>query len=131
MLVIYDWILTTSVGYNKIILPESVQVNNGNFIVLKQTSSKIAINTAGNATYSDLAWKYTTQWTRLSESANWRFYLNAITNFTSYQTTFNIQHSYLNIGLYSLKITFPSGNQLFEQVVNITDCKFKICIKYF
>jgi hypothetical protein len=126
MLIIYNWDFPTVIGYNKIILPQSVQVNKGHFIVLKQSSSKIAINTVGNATYSDLAWNFTTQWTKLTAFANWRFFLNAITNFTSYQTTFNIQHSYGTIGLYNLKITFPSGNQIFEQIVNITDCKFII-----
>jgi hypothetical protein len=94
--------------------------------MLTQTTGKVAIDTTGNATYSDLVWNTTTQWTKLAEFSNWRFYLTALNNFTSYQTYLNIVHSYNLIGLYSISITFASNNQTFQQIVNITDRKIYI-----
>jgi hypothetical protein len=90
---------------------------------LTQNTAKIAIDTTGNASYSDLVWNTTTQWTKLAEFSNMRFYLTPLTNFSSYQTLFNIMHTYKNIGLYNLAITFASSNETFNQIVNITDCK--------
>jgi hypothetical protein len=121
---IYSWTFQISLGYNKIILPQPVEVNKGHFILLTQNSGRIAIDTTGNSSYSDLVWNSTTQWTKLAEFSNWRFFLTTINNFTSYQNTLNIIHSYANIGLYNLTIIFPSSNLSFQQIVNITDCNF-------
>jgi hypothetical protein len=123
MNIIYSWNFQLSLGYNNIILPQPVTVYRGNFIVLTQNTAKIAIDTTGNASYSDLVWNTTTQWTKLAEFSNMRFYLTPLTNFSSYQTLFNIMHTYKNIGLYNLAITFASSNETFNQIVNITDCK--------
>ena len=120
---IYSWNFQISLGYNKIILPQPVEVNEGYFILLTQNTGRIAIDTTGNASYSDLVWNLTTQWTKLAEFSNWRFYLTTINNFTSYQNTLNIIHSYANIGLYTLSLTFLSSNISYQQTVNITDCK--------
>ena len=121
---IYSWNFQISLGYNKIILPQPVEVNEGYFILLTQNTGRIAIDTSGNASYSDLVWNSTTQWTKLAEFSNWRFYLTTINNFTSYQNTLNIIHSYANIGLYTLSLTFLSSNISYQQTVNITDCKY-------
>ena len=121
---IYSWTFQISLGYNKIILPQPVEVNKGHFILLTQNSGQIAIDTTRNSSYSDLVWNSTTQWTKLAEFSNWRFFLTTINNFTSYQNTLNIIHSYANIGLYKLSLTFLSSNISYQQIVNITDCKY-------
>ena len=121
MNIVYSWNFQISLGYNSIILPQPVTVPKGSYLVLTQNTGRIAIDTSGNATYSDLVWNTTTQWTKLAEFYNWRFYLTTLNNFTSYQTTFNIKHAYSSIGLYNLSITFASNNQTFQQTVNITD----------
>jgi hypothetical protein len=120
---IYSWTFQISLGYNKIILPQPVEVNKGHFILLTQNSGRIAIDTTRNSSYSDLVWNSTTQWTKLAEFSNWRFFLTTINNFTSYQNTLNIIHSYANIGLYKLSLTFLSSNISYQQIVNITDCE--------
>ena len=84
-------------------------------------SSNIAIDKSGNASYSDMIWGANLN--MLNSSSNWRFYLTTITNSTSYQSSLNIQHSYNHIGLYNLSILFTSSNQLYNMLVNITDCK--------
>jgi hypothetical protein len=124
-------------GYNNILLSSPVSVFRGNFIILTQNSGYIALYTAGNATYSDMAWN-TSIWTNLVATSNWRFYLTPTTNFSVYQNSFNIIQSYVSvyqnrfnlihyynsIGIYNLSIKFLSGNQTFFQIVNVTDCKF-------
>ena len=136
MNILYNWIFDVTIGYNNILLPEPIIVNRGNFILLTQTTGYIALCTAGNSTYSDLAWKNTV-WNPLVATSNWRFYLTPTTNFSVYQNSFNIlksyssvyqnsfniYHSYNWIGLYNLSITFVSSNKTFNQIVNITDCK--------
>ena len=91
--------------------------------MLSQSTGMIAIDTAGNASYSDLAWK-APLWSKLSPSSNRRFYLTPLTNFSSYQSVLTFSHPYKNIGLYDIAITFNSSNQTFVQSVNVTDCKF-------
>ena len=125
MNIVYSWNFQISLGYNSLILPQPLTVTKGSYLVLIQNTGKIAIDTSGTASYSDLVWNTTTQWTKLAEFYNWRFYLTALTNFTTYQTTFNIQHSYVIPGLYSLSITFASNGQTFQQTVNITDRKLR------
>ena len=110
-------------GYNNLYIQSSpIIVNRGNFVMLTQTSAYVALNTAGNATYSDMAWQ-SSVWNKLFATSNWRFYLTPITNFSSYTNNFNLVHTYTNVGLYSISLTFLSYNQTFTQTVNITDCK--------
>lgn len=122
--IVYEWEFNVNYGYNKLILDQPLPVYKGCFVYLQQNSGIVAIDTANNATYSDLVWNITTRWTKLEEYLNWRFYLNALTNFTIYETKLNIVHSYNKIGVYTLSLNFPSSNKTFEQLVNITDCKF-------
>jgi hypothetical protein len=120
--VIYTWTFTITTGINWIYLPQPVTVYRGNFLTMTQNTGRVAIDITGNATYTDLAWQ-SNIWNRLSSNSNWRFYLFALTNFTSYFTSFNLLHTYKNIGLYNLTIMFASSNKTFTQTVNITDCK--------
>ena len=123
MSVSYSFNYTVNPGYNKILFSQPILVKKGSLILLTQSpnSSNIAIDKSGNASYSDMVWG--TNLNMLNSSSNWRFYLTTITNFTSYQSSLNIQHSYNYIGLYNLSILFTSSNQLYNMLVNITDCK--------
>jgi len=121
MQTIFSWTFSIKVGNNTILLPAPVTVNQGNYILLTQLTGKVAVDSSGNATYSDLVWNTTTQWTKLAEFFNWRFYLTTINNFTSYQNNLNIVHSYPSAGLYTLSLTFLSSNKTFQQIVNITN----------
>jgi len=120
--VISTWNFQVTVGFNNLLLSQAVNVNKGNFLLLTQSTGKIALDTTGTALYSDLYWSSVTQWTNLSVSSNQRFYLTPLTNFSSYMTSFNIDHTYNSVGLYPVLITFSSSNQTFQQIVNITDC---------
>jgi hypothetical protein len=121
--VIYSWSFTITTGLNYIYLPQPITINNGNFLMLTQITGKVAIDTTGNATYSDLAFK-SSVWSKLSSIKNWRFYLTALNNFSSYQTYFSLTHTYKSIGIYNVTLTFSSSNETFMQSVNITDCKY-------
>lgn len=85
--------------------------------------SGIAIDKTGNASYSDMIWD--TNLVKLNNltSANWRFYLNIISNFSSYQSNFNLIHTYALTGLYDISIMFPSSNLSFKYSITVTDCK--------
>lgn len=109
-------------GYNKLLLSYPVRVFRGNLIMVRQSTGKIAVDTSGTASYSDLVWNTTTQWTKLAEYSNWRFYLNVLNNFTSYQSVLNILHVYSFTGSYNVSIYFNSSGQIFYQAVQITDC---------
>jgi hypothetical protein len=124
MNVAYSWSFQIYSGNNTLLLPQAVLVNKGNFIILTQISGQVAIDSTGNASYSDLVWISQTQWTKLNPNSNWRFYFATINNFTSYFNTFKISHTYSNIGLYNLSFVFLSSNQIFSQIINITDCKY-------
>ena len=123
MNIVYNWDIEIILGYNNILLPQPVNVTKGNFLMLTQTTGKVAIDTTGNATYSDLAFK-SSVWSKLSSIQNWRFYLTALNNFSSYQTYFSLTHTYKSIGIYNVTLTFSSSNETFTQSVNITDCKY-------
>ena len=124
MNILYTFNITINKGFNKIILPEPILVPRGSLILLTQynNSVTVAIDSNGNATYSDMALG-STIWNPLSSNSKWRLYLNALTNFSSYQTSFSISHTYNKIGLYNIALTFLSSNVTFYQTVNITDCK--------
>jgi len=81
--------------------------------MLNQLTALIAIDTTENSKFSDLMW-----------IKNWRFYLTALNNFSSYQTYFSLTHTYKSIGIYNVTLTFSSSNETFMQSVNITDCKY-------
>ena len=119
----YEFNYVLALGYNKLILPQPLLVKRGQFVMLTQITGRIAIDTRNNSSFSDLVWNTTTQWTKLAEFLNWRFYLTPITNYTTYETTFNLVHTYSTVGVYTLTLNFTSSNQSYQQIVNITDCK--------
>ena len=118
---VYTFPFTIALGYNNLILPQPVLVSKGYFIQLTQETGQIAIDITNTASYSDLVWNTTTQWTKLAEFYNWRFYFNPTYNLTCYQSTINVIHSYQSIGLYTLSLTFLSTNKIFQQIINITN----------
>ena len=79
----YTFDYTIALGYNNLILPQPVLVYRGNFVLLTQRTGRIAIDTTNTAIYSDLVWNTTTQWTKLAEFYNWRFYFTPIYNLIS------------------------------------------------
>ena len=122
--IINQWDYTMTIGLNTFYLAQPLSVNQGNFIqIVMSNGSKLAIDTSTNNTFSDMAWQGTI-WANLNPVSNYRFYFKIFNNFTSYVNSFSIQHKYANIGLYSLSLTFLSSNLTFQQIVNITDCKF-------
>jgi hypothetical protein len=119
-----------TIGYNNLYLSEALLVEKGYFIILTQNTGKVAIDTTGSALFSDLAWK-SPVWIKLNLNSNLRLYLTPITNFSSYQTTFTLAHTYQTIGLYNLSIIFNNSNQIYQQTVNVTDCNFCFLNNYF
>ncbi len=91
--------------------------------MLNQLTALIAIDTTENSKFSDLMW-IKNYWSKLNNNTNWRFYLTALNNFSSYQTYFSLTHTYKSIGIYNVTLTFSSSNETFMQSVNITDCKY-------
>ena len=120
---IYSWEFQITTGLNSIYLPQPVIVSQGYFITMTQTSGKVAIDTTGIASYSDMALG-SIIWNQLSPASNWRFYLTAMTNFTSYQTSFSISHAYKSLGLYNISLRMLSSGETFQQTINITDSLF-------
>lgn len=103
-------------------MSEPFKASKGNFIAFKQTTGRIAIDKSGNTISSDLNWQGAI-WSKLNSSSNWRFYLNALNNFTMYQSVFSALIQYSNIGQYNVSIRLASSNQTYYQTVAITDCK--------
>lgn len=120
--VIQSWDFQIKAGYNLIYLSEPFKASKGNFIAFKQTTGRIAIDKSGNTISSDLNWQGAI-WSKLNSSSNWRFYLNALNNFTMYQSVFSALNQYSNIGQYNVSIRLASSNQTYYQTVAITDCK--------
>ena len=122
MNILYNFSFSVNQGYNKLILPQPIIVPKGSLILLTQfnNSINVAIDSSGDALYSDMV--VGNSLLSLSLDSNWRFYLNALTNFSSYQTIFSISHAYNSIGIYNIILTFSSSNVVFQQTVNITDC---------
>ena len=121
----FSFTLSLTTGYNLIYLNQSITVRKGYFLLVNQTNARIAIDTSGsNAKYSDLQLSTTNNlWTKLSNSANHRLYLDTIDNFKSYQNVINISYTYANIGIYTITLTFPASDHQFQHIVNITDRK--------
>ena len=95
---------------------------------IQQVSGKVAIYQSNNDN-SDLVWK-STAWAKLNSKSNWRFYLDTFNNFSSYQNTINVVYPYSSIGLYTISLTFASSGQVFQQTVNVTDCKLQLYILF-
>lgn len=117
-----------SSGYNVIYLSQPIVLNKGNFIWLNQTSARIALDKTGNTLISDLYWQLPA-WIRMSASSNWRFYFNALTNFSSYQNVINLLNRYNKTGLYNVSITLMSSNEKTYQTILVTDCKRYLTLK--
>jgi hypothetical protein len=122
--ILYTWNYTITAGLNIINLSAPASVYQGSLVFLNQITGRIAINTTGNAKYSDLVGQ-TASWSQLNSFANYMLYLNTLfySNFST--SIFSITHQYSVIGLYNLMISLSSINQSYNQVVNITDSKFK------
>lgn len=118
----YTFIFQLTNGYNLLYLNQTLLMKKGYFIIINQTNAKLAIDTnSTNIQYSDLQLT-NNLWTKLNNTINTRLYFDTIDNFNSYQTNFNIQHTYQNIGIYTLTFTFPASNQIFQHIINVTDC---------
>ena len=115
----YDKIFQINNGSNLINLNQPLAVSKGSFILLQQITGRIAIYQSSND-YSDLVFQ-TNAWISLVPKSNWRFYFSTLNNFTSYQGKFNIQHTYMNIGTYTITLKFLSSNQTYQQIINVTD----------
>jgi len=120
---LYSWNFTITTGFNTLSLSTHVSVGQGNLVLIKQITGKIAICTTGNATYSDLVGQ-TLSWLQLNQSQKNRFYFNPLFTNSMYAGLFSISHQYTAIGLYTVSITFATSSQSYVQVVNITDCRF-------
>ena len=122
--ILNTWNYSVINGYNKFLIAQPITVPKGSFLYLIQNTGRVAIDNTVNATYSDLTWNNVTFWTKLNYNSNWRFYLTTINSFTSYQNSFILSHVYSSIGSYNMSITFLSSNQIYQQNVIVTNCKF-------
>ena len=95
----------------------------GNLVGLTQYGASVAIDTIDSTGFSDFNIDNGV-YSRLNNVLNWQFYLNAMTNFSSYQSNFTISHSYSNAGLYNMSITILSSGVTYYQTVYVTDSKF-------
>ena len=121
--VLYSWNFTVSTGYNLIYLNQSFPVEMGNLVGLTQYGASVAIDTIDSTGFSDFNIDNGV-YSRLNNVLNWQFYLNAMTNFSSYQSNLTISHSYSNAGLYNMSITILSSGVTYYQTVYVTDSKF-------
>ena len=121
---IKSWNFSVVAGFNNIVLDEAFLVQKGSMIYLQQDidTAKIAIDVSGTALYSDIAWESYLQ--KLNAYSNYRFYLQPVFNFSTYQVKINLYHRYSLAGLYNVSLTSLSSNQYFENLMNITDCKY-------
>lgn len=100
-------------------------VSKGSLIYLTQITGKIAIDKISNSTYSYMV-LISGNYFKLSETSNWRFYLNAVTSFSSYQRSLIITYTYSYIGLFDLSLTFLSSNTTYHYPAYITQCNYLI-----
>ena len=130
----YSWNFSITVGYNKILFNASVDVAKGSLIQLNQSvgAGKVALETLGNATYSDMKWGSSLIFhyiyrsiignlTKISPNkyTNYRFYLNSITEFEYYQNFFPLVHRYLASELFNLTVTPANSSISFSREVLI------------
>ncbi len=137
----YSWNLSITVGYNKILFNASVDITKGSLIQLNQTvgTGKVALETLGNATYSDMKWgsyltflyftTITGNLTKISSNkyTNYRFYFNSITEFEYYQNSFPLVHKYSTSELFNLSVTPANSSISFSREVLI-DRKFFVIL---
>ena len=117
--VLYTWTFQVTAGYNQLLV-NSVQVSQGNLIMLTQSSASIALDVSGTAAlYSDLAWQ-SVVWSSLSANLNWRFYLNTLDDLYSYEFSLNLVHTYSSSGLFNAFIMYTNTNTTFQQIINVT-----------
>jgi hypothetical protein len=128
----YSWTFNIIVGFNILPLSTPVSVFKGSFIMLTQTAlGKVAIDTSGIASYSDMILGNAGSYYNLSYSTtgipmpsnNYRFYLSTLISLTSYQKSFNMVHTYLTAGIYSASITFLNAQAVYNLMVTITQSK--------
>lgn len=117
----WTWTFSIVAGYNKILLSYPKKVFKGQMIYLQQTTANVSLDITGAADYPDLAWNNYLQ--KISPTSNIRFYLEPITNYTTYETSVSLYHTYPDVGLYSLKFSFSESTKVYQEIVNITDCK--------
>jgi len=122
MFQIKSWTFSVVTGFNNFFLDQPLLVKKGSMIYFQQNidTAQIAIDTSGTALYSDIAWGSYLQ--KLNAYSNYRFYLQPVFNFSTYQTKINLYHRYSLPGLYNVSLTFLSSNQYFENLMNITEC---------
>lgn len=120
--VLYTLTFQISSGYNRLVLPQPIAVFKGNFIVLIQTSGKVAVDQSKNVTYSDLVWQ-SPLWLSLDLNSKWRFYFNTLIDNDFNLAKFEIVHKYSNAGSYQINIS-TNNKTLFQQLNTISLCKF-------
>ena len=108
---------------NRLLLASPVLIKKGSFVYLTQISGKVAIDTSGNASYSEMVLNNGAYY-KLNDLSNWRMLINAITTFNSYKNNFQLAYSYATLGFYEITLTFTSSNLTFSYFVEITQCKF-------
>ncbi len=112
---------TIKTGFNQLLLTQPIYVSQGSFLVLTQTTGKVAIDTSGTAAYSDM-YLLNNAYYNLSLTSKQRFYINYTSNFSTYQSSFVVNHTYLNPGLYPLTFTLASTNSIWQYTALITQC---------
>jgi hypothetical protein len=128
------WTFNITAGYNVRLLPQATLVPQGSFIILTQTTGKVAVDSSNNATFSDLAIGSSSlgdsnSYYKLQPFANQRFFMKVLSNLTTYQNRFSVTHTYANTGLYNLNITFASSADSYQYLANVTErnlANFKI-----
>lgn len=135
----YTWNLTVNIGYNKILFNTSYDVPKGSLVYLDQSldTGKIALDTLGNATFSDM--KFGSNLINYYEATikgnltnisgikyvNYRFYLNALTTLEYYQNSFDFVHLYDGAFLYNLTVS-PVGSSLIFARKVLIDRKYSL-----
>ena len=112
---------TIKTGFNQLLLTQPVYVIQGSFLVLIQNTGKVAIDTSGTAAYSDM-YLQNNAYYNLSFTSRQRFYMNYTSNYSTYQSSFVVNHTYSNTGLYPLTFTLASTNNVWQYTANITQC---------
>ena len=119
--VLYTLTFQISSGYNRLVLPQPIAVFKGNFIVLIQTSGKVAVDQSKNVTYSDLVWQ-SPLWLSLDLNSKWRLYFNTLIDNDFNLAKFEIVHKYSSVGSYQINIS-TNNKTLFQQQNTISLCK--------
>jgi hypothetical protein len=110
-------------GYNKLILSTPLIVQKGYMVYFAQNidGGSVAIDQSGYASFCDIGWKNYLE--RIDSQYNYRFFLTPLSNFSVYESSFSIYHSFSQAGIYNILFNFPSSSKTFLKTVNITNCK--------